>query len=287
MYTENLKNQKNAPDGSKGDALNQPGLKEMTLKAIDITHKRGGDKGFFIMSEAASIDKMMHVLDYDRALGELLELDDTIRATIAKLKALGIYDETLIIVTADHGTLIITSYPSNASKLQSALTNKHAGHGFDVTGGVDTKYLREQQDQRKKRNAVGVYQNSGLSQYVTGNLTYGTGVHFPANWDPRYTLQQGVVTFPDHREDYVVHKSGVRLPAVNSTAKGDNYITNPKDNTDGFEVSGTLNLPEAQGVHSLTDVPVFAVGPGSELFGGVYNNIDIFFKIAQNLGLAQ
>jgi len=94
----------------------------MTLKAIDITHKRGGDKGFFIMSEAASIDKistfrnwndrrltfeyMMHVLDYDRALGELLELDDTIRATIAKLKALGIYEETLIIVTADHGMSI-------------------------------------------------------------------------------------------------------------------------------------------------------------------------------------
>ncbi len=25
---------------------------------------------------------MMHVLDYDRALGELLELDDTIRASI-------------------------------------------------------------------------------------------------------------------------------------------------------------------------------------------------------------
>jgi hypothetical protein len=27
---------------------------------------------------------MMHVLDYDRALGELLELDDTIRATISR-----------------------------------------------------------------------------------------------------------------------------------------------------------------------------------------------------------
>jgi hypothetical protein len=25
---------------------------------------------------------MMHVLDYDRALGELLELDDTVKATI-------------------------------------------------------------------------------------------------------------------------------------------------------------------------------------------------------------
>jgi hypothetical protein len=35
-------------------------------------------------SEAASIDKMMHALDYERALGELLELDDTVRATIAR-----------------------------------------------------------------------------------------------------------------------------------------------------------------------------------------------------------
>ena len=36
-------------------------------------------------SEAASIDKMMHVLDYGRALGELLELDDTIRASIKRM----------------------------------------------------------------------------------------------------------------------------------------------------------------------------------------------------------
>jgi alkaline phosphatase len=65
VYTDNLKGQKSAPDGSKGDALNQPGLKEMTLKAIDITHKRGGDKGFFIMSEAASIDKISFITKSD------------------------------------------------------------------------------------------------------------------------------------------------------------------------------------------------------------------------------
>jgi len=52
-------------------------------------------------SEAASIDKMMHVLDYGRALGELLELDDTVRASIRrmffsffvyKLSLIGLYD---------------------------------------------------------------------------------------------------------------------------------------------------------------------------------------------------
>jgi alkaline phosphatase len=62
------------------------------------------------MSEAASIDKQMHTLDYDRALGDLLELDDTIKATIAKLTALDELNNTLITVTADHG------------------------HGFDVFG---------------------------------------------------------------------------------------------------------------------------------------------------------
>ena len=42
-----------------------------------------------------------------------------------------------------------------------------------------------------------------------------------------------------------------------------------------------------QGVHSLTDVPVFARGPCQELFGGVYNNIDIFYGMAGCLGLSR
>ena len=68
-----------------------------------------------MMSEAASIDKQMHTLDYDRALGDLLELDDTVKATVQKLKDIGELNNTLIIVTADHGhgfgTSLIT-YPS-------------------------------------------------------------------------------------------------------------------------------------------------------------------------------
>lgn len=261
VYKSNLLNQKNSPDGNKGDATDQPGLKEMTLKAIDILHNRSGDKGWFIMSEAASIDKMMHVLDYDRALGELLELDDTVKATIAKLTALGTLDDTLILVTADHG------------------------HGFDVMGSVDTKYLQSQSDDRKKRDAVGTYQNSGLSQYTTGNLTYSEGVHFPQTWEPRYTLYEGVTANPDRREDYALHKMGPRVPATNSTPAGNDYQVNPKDSVGGITVNGTLPVSNSQGVHSLTDVPVFAKGPCQELFGGVYNNIDIFFHMAECLGL--
>nr|POF17657.1 alkaline phosphatase h [Quercus suber] len=234
-------NMEKCPDCLGGDATDQPGLKEMTLKAIDILNTKSissGDNGWFIMSEAASIDKQMHLLDYDRALGELLELDDTIKHSIAHLEELGVLDETLIVVTADHG------------------------HGFDVFGNVDTKYFNAQGTDRAKRNAIGTYQNSGESQYVnTGNLRYAES-NFPSNWDPRYTLAQGVGAFPDHRENYQVHKGGPRLPAINITGfPEDDYFANPEDNVGGIIINGTLPTSAAQGVHSLTDVPVSRIFP--------------------------
>ena len=219
VYKENLNKTTNDPSGNKKPALDLPGLKEMTLKAIDVLHQRGGDKGFFMMSEGASIDKQMHSLDYDRALGDLLEMDDTIKATIEKLKALVELENTLIIVTADHG------------------------HGFDVFGSADTTYLSSQSGDREKRNAIGTYANSGLSQYTVSNasISYNTGVNFPVNWDPRYTLAQGVGAAPDHRENFRVHKSGARTPATNITGEPtDEYYVNPKDNTDGYIVNGTI-----------------------------------------------
>ena len=153
-------------------------------------------------------------------------------------------------------------------------------------GSVDTKYANAQTDQRSKRNAVGVYQNAGVSQYaMTGNLTYNEGVHFPSNWDPRYTLFQGLYANPDHREDYAVNKDGPRTPAINITAAADYYV-NSKDNVNGTVFNGTLSVDEPQGVHSLTDVPVFAMGPCQEKFGGVYSAIDIFYHMAECLGLS-
>ncbi|OIW30378.1 alkaline phosphatase [Coniochaeta ligniaria NRRL 30616] len=263
VFPENLKSNTNDPAGNKSAATDLPGLKEMTLKAIDVLHQRGGDKGFFLMSEAASIDKQMHVLDYDRALGDLLELDDAVQATIAKLKALGELENTLIIVTADHG------------------------HGFDVFGNADTKYMAAQATDRKKRAAVGTYANSGLSEYTieVPGVSYGTGANFPMNWDPRYVIAAGMGANPDHRENYRVKKDGPRTPATASGGASDDYYVNPADNRDGFVVNGTIPTSESQGVHSLTDVPVYALGPCQGEFGGTYSNIDVFYKIAECLGL--
>ncbi len=267
VFTDNMATFKNSPTGSTSPALDLPGLKEMTLKAVDILRERGGDKGFFLMSEAASIDKQMHTLDYDRALGDLLELDDTVRATIAHLEALGELEDTLVIVTSDHG------------------------HGFDVFGNADTKYLSEAGTDRHKRRAVGTYEKSGLSQYTVapaGGVSYNTGPNFPVNWSPRYAIASGFGADPDRREDYRVHRTPRKPVAAGLPGfASDDYFVNPKDAADGFVVNGTLPTTESSGVHSLTDVAVFARGPCQDTFGGVYSNVDVFYKMAACLGLGR
>ncbi|ODO10012.1 hypothetical protein I350_02237 [Cryptococcus amylolentus CBS 6273] len=258
------------PQGERG-AHDQPGLKDMTLKAIDILHTRSKerDTGFMLMSEAALIDKEMHVLDIDRALGEVLELDDTVRAVLEHLEKIGELEDTLVVITADHG------------------------HGFDVFGSADTKYLKAQDSDRAKRNAIGTYGSSGLSAYQVpdgvqpGNHSVFTGPQgagFPVTWDPRYTIAHGWTGTPDHREEYEVHTEHERLPAVKNTT---GYFFNPEDNDRGFTMTGNLGVSEGQGVHSLVDVPVYAFGPGHEYFRGVMNSPDLAFKVALALDLGK
>ncbi|KAJ8612464.1 hypothetical protein MRB53_037393 [Persea americana] len=109
VYTTNLVGNKNTPDGLGGSATDQPGLKEMTLKAVQILQARSAASGKGLVphvrgcvgrqADAQSTDRKGR-LDYDRALGDLLELDDTVRATMAYLNQTGELNNTLIIITA-------------------------------------------------------------------------------------------------------------------------------------------------------------------------------------------
>ncbi|MBE3047601.1 alkaline phosphatase, partial [Candidatus Bathyarchaeota archaeon] len=119
VYTDNLELE-NHPLGGKEAATDLPGLKDMALKAVEVLNNRAGEEGFFLMVEAASIDKQMHLMDYDRALADLLELDDTVKATIEKLGELGALEETLIVVSADHGHGFEYVFPPPSSLLPSS-----------------------------------------------------------------------------------------------------------------------------------------------------------------------
>ena len=51
--------------------------------------------------------------------------------------------------------------------------------------------------------------------------------------------------------------------------------------TKGYEIVAGFNT----GGHSATMVPVFSYGKYSELFGGIYDNTQIFHKIIEALDL--
>lgn len=63
MFVNNTVGNGAAPDLSGKDALGteQPGLDDMTLKSLEVLTKRGGDDGFFLMVEAASVDKQVNL----------------------------------------------------------------------------------------------------------------------------------------------------------------------------------------------------------------------------------
>ncbi|GAA5954478.1 hypothetical protein JCM3765_004468 [Sporobolomyces pararoseus] len=249
--------------------LDCPGLKDMTLKAIDILHERSKKDNvpFLVMGESASIDKQFHVGDSERAIGELLELDNTVSATLRHLEKLGIADETLVIVTADHA------------------------HGFDVFGSVDTAYMSSQMTATGKRSAIGTYQESGLSGYQVPQgvdpqdpTVYNNDSGFPASWDPRYTAAFGYASTVDTYADYRVHNASRKMAIKNENGT---YSANQADSPDGFFLSGNLPVTDDQGVHSLSDVNVYSWGPGHELFRGVQNSPDIANKIAYALDLGK
>ncbi|KAF9200947.1 hypothetical protein BGZ49_008812 [Haplosporangium sp. Z 27] len=261
VYKANLNLTASDPTGNGKSALNQPNLDDMVVKGLEVLEKRHHKEGWFMMAEAASVDKMMHPLDYDRALADLLELDKTVGKTKEWLKRHNLDKDTLILVTADHA------------------------HSFDVYGSVDTQYFNSFQDSEalEKKNSIGTYENSGWPSYVDAD-----GDGFPDQWDVRYTLAAGTAGFPTHREDFQISVKGVNVPAVpksNSHHHYQEYVANPDSH--GIDKIGTLGVTEPVGVHSLQDVPIFAQGPGANLFAGIQDNTEIFHKITQLLGLGE
>ncbi|KAF9095652.1 hypothetical protein BGX23_000152 [Mortierella sp. AD031] len=261
VYKGNLNQTGTDPRGSGESALNQPNLDDMVIKGLEVLDKKYRKEGWFMMAEAASVDKMNHALDYDRALADLLELDNTVGKTKEWLKRNNLDKDTLVLTTADHG------------------------HSFDVYGSVDTQYFNSFSDSEEleKKNSIGTYENSGWTSYVDAD-----GDGFPDDWNVRYTLAAGTAGFPTHREDFQVNVKGQRIPAVAKGTSHHHYKVheaNPEDAPHGIHKPGTVPGTEPVGVHSLQDVPIFASGPGSELFAGIQDNTEVFHKIAEVLGL--
>ena len=224
----------------------QPGLVDMTKKAIEVLEKN--PNGFFLMSEAGSIDKQLHTMDWQRAAYDTIEFDQAIKYAQDYSKAHG--DNTLIIVVADHA------------------------HGISITGTYS------ENDGKVGREGVRVYADAKWPTFVDANQD-----GFPDNPDADVTLAVQYANSPDHYENYRFQPTP-NDPA--RAGKDGQVIANPNRAPQGARlVAGSLptTTGETSEVHSADDVVLMAQGPGSEYFHGVMDNTEVFFGIMRALGV--
>ena len=235
----------------------QPMLDEMTAVALQVLGRK--KEGFVLMVEGASIDKQAHAMDTERWMLDTIEFDRAV--AVAQAYAAGRGD-TIVIVTADHecsGAALI-----GASRLSDAKLVEMA-----ATGAGGQANLRDK--------VVGVYEQAGFPRYQIAADGY------PATTDIDFRLLVGYGANADRHEDWRTNAAPLPSTAQAVNAKGP-VTTYPitamdRDKSGGFQITG--HVPGGSAVHTASDVPLSAYGPGAWAFTGVMDNTDVFFKLVQ------
>lgn len=114
----------------------EPSLPEMAIKAVELLSNKS-DRFFMYVSSTKS-GQAHSAGNAERALSEVVELSKTVTALEMQLKAKGILDETLIVVTTDQSIpLTISGYPSRGRNILGNVDDAPIG----VTDGVPHSIL--------------------------------------------------------------------------------------------------------------------------------------------------
>jgi alkaline phosphatase len=225
---------------------NQPGLLDMTKLALGELSKN--PDGFFLMVEAASVDKMSHPMDWDRALYETIEFDQVIGLAREFAQS---NPDTLIVVTGDHT------------------------HGVSIIGTIDDGKPGEEM-----REKVGVYAGAGFPNYEDKD-----GDGFPDKVDVTRRLAVFSSNFPDYYETFRPKMGGPFEPAIKN--ENGQYIANPayKDVPGAVLREGNLPRDNDTAVHTVDDVILQATGPGADEFKGYMEQSDVYRVLVDVMAL--
>jgi len=227
---------------------NQPDLTQMTQAALDVLSKN--QNGFFLMVEAALIDKFNHPLDWERAAFDTIMLSNAVQIAKDFAKT---HPDTLIIVTPDH---------------------THSGSISGVVNDAKPGPLREK---------VGTYAEAGYPNYPKANVE-----GYPNQIDVSKRLAFFYGNYPDHYETMHPKLDGTFVPAIKSADGA--YVANPKylqQQEDAIHVGGNLPVNQETGVHTADDAVLNATGPNADKFKGFMDNTKVFKVMAESLGLGQ
>lgn len=229
----------------------QPDLTEQVKAALAVLSTK--PNGFFLMVESGMIDKYAHQLDMERAVYDVIMLDNAVRATKEWAKARG--DDTLILVVSDH------NHP-----------NSLVGTVNDDMSATPNVPMRER---------VGVYEKAGFPDYPKADAD-----GYPDRIDVNRRIAIFSAALPDYYETFRPKLDNPNAPTVAGTEKG-TYVANEryKEAPGAFLRLGNLPAMMGASVHSGEDVILTGTGPGAERVHGSMDNTEVFRVIVEALGL--
>jgi alkaline phosphatase len=256
-------------------APDQPMLDEMTDAALHVLSRN--HKGFVLMVEGAHIDKQSHLMDPDRAIGEVIEFDNAIGVARRFADRAG---DTVIVVLADHECAGFSLIGALNTFGAAGFTGTAGSVAATQALGSDAAVLDPAQTPSRQR-AVGTYDAAGFPRYAIAADGY------PATMDVDGKVLVGYGASGDRYETLLWKPLPVidsLLPSdIKAEMKGKGYGSEPiqrLSDASGFYLRG--NVTGGQAVHTASDIPVSAYSTGSEAwrdFVGVQTNTDVYFKL--------
>ncbi|UFS75060.1 alkaline phosphatase [Tardiphaga sp. 37S4] len=230
----------------------QPDLTEQVHAALKVLSRN--DNGFFLMVESGLIDKYAHLLDMDRAVYDVIMLDNAVK--LARDWAAKRGDDTLILVVSDH------SHPNS------------------LVGTVNDDMSKESNLPLRER--LSVYEKAGFPNYPAPDAE-----GYPSRVDVSRRLAIMSASLPDHYETLRPKLDNPNDPTEKGEEPG-TFKANEKYKNAPGSMLRLGNLPAMMGasVHSGEDVILTATGPGSDRVKGSMDNTEVFRVMADALGLA-
>lgn len=236
-----------AIDRKEGDLT----LAQITESAIEFLTKEK-NKGFFLMVEGGKIDWACHANDAATVFNEVVDMDEAIKVAYEFYKKHP--KETLIVITADHetGGIVLGNgkYELNLKALQ------YQKNSTDVLSAQISEL-------RKTKNNKVSWED--MKSFLADKMGFWKEV--PISWKQEKKLR-------DEFEKSFVDNKTVFEESLYS--KNEPMAARAKEIMDEIAM-----ISWASGSHSAGYVPVFAIGAGSQFFGGKIDNTEIPKRIAK------
>ncbi|HEX5391668.1 MAG TPA: alkaline phosphatase [Rhodocyclaceae bacterium] len=268
---------------------------EMTAKAMDVlegmSKGRGGKSGgWMLLVEQSQTDKFGHILEYDRAIYEVIEADQTVAAVQRRLAG----KRGLTVVTSDHaqpetigGVVMTGALVGDAGSC--FLANGGNAYPLIVGSSADADRPCALQD------ALGTFNDATPPTYADKN-----GDGFPDDPDPAIKLVIEDGFRPTYSTSYRTNFVPLEPSYTGKDAKGGKVerpaVPNPERQPEGLLMTGNVPTRNVTGganktggainiaPHAGDDVMVAADGAGAANFAGVYENTSISVRLAKAMG---